>query len=245
MIASSPAARSETQALNASSVVWRNVADMNTAVIKVEVECLWFAFSEGERCCRFGGSVKRCSSVRRRRRGLLDVAEDTAGADRGELLIITDQSDTRTAIDGELHGRVEGQGVGHAGFVDDQQGRRADRCRPVRQLAVLQGPGQFGECVGADAGLLAEHGRCGCGRGEADHLAAVLGPGQGQGAHGGGFPGAGRGDRELQTSPRRAHLPDQGRLPGIQGGCRSPPSPATPGPPPPDRRLTRRVVRRR
>ena len=31
------------------------VADMNTAVIKVEVECLWFAFSEGERCCRFGG----------------------------------------------------------------------------------------------------------------------------------------------------------------------------------------------
>jgi hypothetical protein len=28
---------------------------MNTAVIKVEAECLWFAFAEGERCCRFGG----------------------------------------------------------------------------------------------------------------------------------------------------------------------------------------------
>ena len=28
---------------------------MNTAVIKVEVECLWFAFAESERCCRFGG----------------------------------------------------------------------------------------------------------------------------------------------------------------------------------------------
>jgi hypothetical protein len=28
---------------------------------------------------------------------LLDVAEDTAGADRGELLIISDQSDVRTA----------------------------------------------------------------------------------------------------------------------------------------------------
>ena len=25
-----------------------NVADMNAAVIKVEVECLWFAFAEGE-----------------------------------------------------------------------------------------------------------------------------------------------------------------------------------------------------
>ena len=55
--------------------------------------------------------------------GVLDVAEHTAGADRGELLIITDQSDVRTAIDGELDGGVEGQGVGHAGFVDDHQGR--------------------------------------------------------------------------------------------------------------------------
>jgi hypothetical protein len=26
----------------------REVADMNAAVIKIEVECLWFAFSEGE-----------------------------------------------------------------------------------------------------------------------------------------------------------------------------------------------------
>src|SRR5215218_8737243 len=30
-----------------------HVTDMNTAVINVEAECLWFAFSEGERCCRF------------------------------------------------------------------------------------------------------------------------------------------------------------------------------------------------
>jgi hypothetical protein len=67
-----------------------------------------------------------------------DVAEDTAGADRGELLIITDQSDTRTAIHGEVDGGVEGDGVGHAGLVDDQQGRRADRCRPVRQLAMVK-----------------------------------------------------------------------------------------------------------
>ena len=53
--------------------------------------------------------------------GLFDVAEDAAGADRGELLIITHQPDTRTSIDGELHGRVEGEGVGHAGFIDDHQ----------------------------------------------------------------------------------------------------------------------------
>jgi len=53
--------------------------------------------------------------------GVGDVAEDTAGADGGELLIISDQPDTRTSIDGELHGRVEGEGVGHAGFIDDDQ----------------------------------------------------------------------------------------------------------------------------
>jgi hypothetical protein len=53
---------------------------------------------------------------------LCDVAEDAAGADHSELSIITDQPDTGTALDGELHGRVEGEGVGHAGFIDDQQG---------------------------------------------------------------------------------------------------------------------------
>ena len=40
MIVSSPAARSEAQALNAACVVAGEVADMNAAVIKVEVECL-------------------------------------------------------------------------------------------------------------------------------------------------------------------------------------------------------------
>jgi hypothetical protein len=53
--------------------------------------------------------------------GVVDVAEYAAGADRGELLIITNQPDTGTSIDGELHGRVEGEGVGHAGLVDDDQ----------------------------------------------------------------------------------------------------------------------------
>ena len=53
--------------------------------------------------------------------GVGDVAEDAAGADRGELLIITNQPDTRTSSDRELHGRVEGEGVGHAGFIDNHQ----------------------------------------------------------------------------------------------------------------------------
>ena len=88
-------------------------------VIKVEAECLWFAFSEGERYCRFGEFVKRCNSVRRRAPWVVLMSKNTAGADRGELLIIPDQSDTRTAVDGELDGAVEEEIAGHAGFVDD------------------------------------------------------------------------------------------------------------------------------
>jgi hypothetical protein len=39
---------------------------------------------------------------------LLNVAEDAAGADCGELLIITNQPDTPTSSDGELHGEHVG-----------------------------------------------------------------------------------------------------------------------------------------
>ena len=69
--------------------------------------------------------------------GVLDVAKDAAGADRGELLIITDQPDTGTSFDGELHHRVEGEGVGHAGLIDDHQRRRVERGRPLGQLAMV------------------------------------------------------------------------------------------------------------
>src|SRR5829696_4316357 len=73
-----------------------SIADMDAAVIKVEVECLWFAVAEGEGCCRFDGVGEAMQLGQAEGAvALLDVAEHTAGADRGELLIITDQSDTR------------------------------------------------------------------------------------------------------------------------------------------------------
>jgi hypothetical protein len=98
------------------------VSDMDPAVSEVEVERRWFAVAEGERCCCFSGVGEAVQLGEMQRAvGVFDVAEDTAGADRGELLIITDQPDTGTSIDGELDGRVEGDGVGHAGFVDDHQ----------------------------------------------------------------------------------------------------------------------------
>jgi hypothetical protein len=48
---------------------------------------------------------------------VLDVAEDTAGTDRGELLIISDQPYVRAQSDSKLDGGVQGQSVGHARFV--------------------------------------------------------------------------------------------------------------------------------
>ena len=81
------------------------------------------------------GSVKRCSSVSRSGAvGVGDVAEHAAGADRGQLLVVTDQPDTPPRPMTNCDGGVEGEGVGHAGLVDDDQGRRADRCRPVGQV---------------------------------------------------------------------------------------------------------------
>jgi hypothetical protein len=54
--------------------------------------------------------------------------------DRSELLIITNQSDTRLAVDGEPDCSVEGEGVGHAGLVDNDQRRPAD---PAAQSGSL------------------------------------------------------------------------------------------------------------
>ena len=87
-----------------------DVADMDPAVIKVELQPRRVAVAEGERCCRFGGVGEAMQLGQAEGAvGVFDVAEDTAGADRGELLIISDQSDVRTAIDGELDGGVEGE----------------------------------------------------------------------------------------------------------------------------------------
>ena len=100
-----------------------DVADMDPAVSEVEVERPRVAVADGERgrsFTRVGEAVQLTQA--QRAVGVADVAQHTAGADRGELLIIPDQPDTRTSIESEFDGGLEGQGVGHAGVVDDQQG---------------------------------------------------------------------------------------------------------------------------
>src|SRR5215208_3406562 len=66
------------------------VADMDPAVIKVELERPGVAVAESERCCCFGRVGEAMQLVEMQGTVLvLDVAEDSAGADRGELLIIS------------------------------------------------------------------------------------------------------------------------------------------------------------
>ena len=140
--------------------------------------------------------------------GVFDVAEDAAGADSGKLLVVTDQPDSATQPSDELDDLVEGERVSHPSLINDQQRGWTDPGHPVGQLAVLQGPGEFGERLAGDAGLFAQDGGRGGGRRQADDLAAVLGPSAGEGAHSGGLPRPSGCDRQLQPGARTAHGPD-------------------------------------
>ena len=100
----------------------------------VEVEAERFSSAVAEREGRGGlGRVNEAVQLAEPERAVagLDVTQHPAGADRSELLIITDQPNTAAAADDELDGRVQGEGVGHPGFVDDHQRRPADMFRPV------------------------------------------------------------------------------------------------------------------
>ena len=71
----------------------------------------------------------RCTGAARSagpRHDCFDVAAHTAGTNRGQLPIITDQPNTATAPHNEVDGAVQGQSVGHPGVVDDHQRGPAD-----------------------------------------------------------------------------------------------------------------------
>src|SRR5829696_3671527 len=77
------------------------ITDMNPAMIEIEAECAGIAFPQGERSLCFGrvGEAVQLGELQ----GavcLFDVAEDAAGSDGGELLIIPDQPDTCPVVDG-------------------------------------------------------------------------------------------------------------------------------------------------
>ena len=65
-----------------------------------------------------------------------DVAQDAAGADRGQLLVVPDEPDLPAAGGDEVDGRVQGEGVGHPGLVDHDQGSWPDGLGPAGQVVV-------------------------------------------------------------------------------------------------------------
>jgi hypothetical protein len=138
------------------------VADVDALPVKVEAERFGLAVTQGEGGSGFGG-VGEPVQLGEPDRAItgLDVAEHPAGTDRGELLIITDQPDTATAADDELDGGVQGEGVGHAGFIDDHQRGPADALRPVGQVIVVDGPGELSQRFGWCTRVVAELSGCG------------------------------------------------------------------------------------
>ena len=87
------------------------VADVDALPVEVEAERFGSAVAEGEGGGGLGGVGEpvQFGEPDRAVAGL-DVAEHPAGADRGELLIITDQPDAAAAADDELRRRCPGRG---------------------------------------------------------------------------------------------------------------------------------------
>ena len=95
---------------------------MDASPVQVEAECFGSALADGEG----GGGLGRVGEPVQlgQPEGAVagfDVAEHPAGTDRGQLLIITDKPNAAAAADDELDGGVEGECVGHPGFVYQHQ----------------------------------------------------------------------------------------------------------------------------
>ena len=88
------------------------VADVDPVLVEVEPEGFRPSLPQSEGGRRFGRIAEPEEFGEPHRPVLaLDVAEDAAGADGGELLVVADQADTATPTDDELDGGVERQRV--------------------------------------------------------------------------------------------------------------------------------------
>ena len=90
---------------------------------------------------------------------MLDVAQDSAGADGGELLVVADQSYCSAPGGDVARGCGELGRGGLAGLVDDDQGLGSDLADPARPFGrgrVGQGSRELGESVGVTRQGLAE-----------------------------------------------------------------------------------------
>ena len=193
------------------------VADVQPAVVEVEADPGRVARAQRERRGGFRG-VGEAHHLGQgdRAGGLGDVAEHPAGADRGELRVVTDQPDAAAAVEHEIEDPGEVGGAGHAGLVEEHQRAGADPPYPLRTVAGVQGVQQLGQGVRLPADLLAEHRGRGGGRRQPDDLPAAVPPGTGEDRHRGGLAGPSRSERELYPRAGGGEFTDQLRLPGVE-----------------------------
>ena len=147
--------------------------------------------------------------------GAGDVAQHAPGADRGQLLVVPDEPDAAAGAEDVVHDPGQVGGGRHPRLVDHGQGARPDLGHPLAALVRLslvgvcpvgvwpvgavEGVGELGQGVGVRAELFAQD--CGRGRGggQADDVAAAVGPGLGQDPHRRGLPGACGGHGQLES----------------------------------------------
>ena len=126
--------RSVCQAAKTSSVMVARSPTWTRSLVEVEPERLGPAVAQGQGGGAFGG-VGEPEQLGQPERavGGGDVAQDAAGADRGELLVVADQPDAAAAADDVARRRRPGRG-----------------CRPSRPRRSP--PGSTARCCGAQSG---------------------------------------------------------------------------------------------
>jgi hypothetical protein len=206
---------------------------VDPSTVEVEPQRLGSASRSAREAAPSAGSANRISSEVQRAVGGGDVAQDTAGADRGELLVVADEADLtrrgrRTKSTAASRDRVS------AMPASSITTRCPARCRASQSgRSSCQGPGELGQGVGGRAELLTQDGGRGGGRGEPDDGAAVLDPRGGQGSHGGGLAGAGGRDRELEAGTGGGHPVTSAACPALRvtplAACSSSARPPTSG----------------
>lgn len=137
------------------------VADVDTIVVEVEPERGPVPVSQHQAGVRLG-RVGEANGVIEPHGTVLggDVTEHSARTDGGELLVVAEQLDHRTHLDGVVDHGGEGEGVGHARLVDDQQRPRANRRHQLRVGLVLQVVNLLGQGVASHPRRIGQRGSC-------------------------------------------------------------------------------------
>ncbi|SHQ63950.1 Uncharacterised protein [Mycobacteroides abscessus subsp. abscessus] len=194
-------------------------ADVHALIVEIEAQGGRIGLAQRQTSGRFG----RVGEPNNGRQGgcpgdVSDVAQDTAGTDGGELLIVADEHDRGAAAACMGDEGIEVQGGGHARFVDQDQGVVVDPVEPCghRQRGVRGAVHVLGErvCVGAD--LCAENLSGCCGGRQPEYGSAAVDPCVRQHGHGGGLAGARWCEREPHASSGAAEGTNEGGLVGVE-----------------------------